>query len=255
MKRIVIAFCLGLALGARSHAAADAHAVLVAADAVRNPGRPFSMNLELVEYRGGKQVDSNVLAVFSKTDPVSARFRTIVQYLMPARDANKLLLKAGNDLWFYDPNSKASIRISPRERLLGEASNGDVVTANLNTDDTATIADEEDVQDGDKQTRHCFRLQLQAAVPDVTYDHMELWIDRDNSQTVKGKYFAPSGSLLKTVYFRQYRQNLDAIRPTEAVIIDGLDPGWVTVMRYSNYTYRDIPDSWFQRGYLTDFRP
>ncbi len=44
-------------------------------------------------------------------------------------------------------------------------------------------------------------------------------------------------------------------RPTEVVIIDGLTPSWVTVMRYSNYAWRDIPDSWLQRDYLSRFRP
>ena len=44
-------------------------------------------------------------------------------------------------------------------------------------------------------------------------------------------------------------------RPTEVVIIDGLDPAWVTVMRYSQYTWRDTPDAWFQRDYLPRFKP
>ena len=44
-------------------------------------------------------------------------------------------------------------------------------------------------------------------------------------------------------------------RPTETVIIDGLDPNWVTVMRYSDYAWRDIPESWLQRDYLPRFKP
>ncbi|WP_431194829.1 hypothetical protein [Burkholderia cenocepacia] len=42
--------------------------------------------------------------------------------------------------------------------------------------------------------------------------------------------------------------------PTETVIIDGLDPGWVTVMRYTDYAWRDIPDAWLQRAYLARFK-
>ena len=41
----------------------------------------------------------------------------------------------------------------------------------------------------------------------------------------------------------------------ETVIIDGLTPTWVTVMRYSSYAWRDVPDGWLQRDYLPRFRP
>ncbi|MFX7793275.1 outer membrane lipoprotein-sorting protein, partial [Acinetobacter baumannii] len=76
----------------------------------------------------GKQTDTSTLAIYSKADPNSGQFRSLIRYVAPARDANKLILFSGKDLWFYDPTSKASIRMSPQQRLLGQASNGDVVT-------------------------------------------------------------------------------------------------------------------------------
>ena len=42
-------------------------------------------------------------------------------------------------------------------------------------------------------------------------------------------------------------------RPTETVILDGLNPGGITVMRLSDYAPRDVPASWFQRDYLPRF--
>ena len=44
-------------------------------------------------------------------------------------------------------------------------------------------------------------------------------------------------------------------RPTETVIIDGLDPNWVTVMRFSEWVKREVPDTWLQRDYLPRFKP
>ncbi len=70
---------------------------------------------------------------------------------------------------------------------------------------------------------------------------------------MKARFFAESGTVLKVSYFRRFQEELGATRPTEIVIIDGLDPGWVTVMQYSNYAWRDIPDSWMQRDYLARF--
>jgi hypothetical protein len=37
------------------------------------------------------------------------------------------------------------------------------------------------------------------------------------------------------------------------VIIDGLDPQAVTLVRFSDYGLRNVPTSWFQRDYLPRF--
>ena len=84
---------------------------------------------------------------------------------------------------------------------------------------------------------------------------IELWIDTGNSQPIKARYYADSGQLLKTAYFRRYQRQLGQERPTETVIIDGLDPNWVTVMRFSDWAKREVPDAWLQRDYLPRFKP
>jgi outer membrane lipoprotein-sorting protein len=236
-------------------AAPSAQAILAESDAIRNPGKPFSLTTTLVEYRAGKQVDANTLTVYSKADNASGQFRSLIRYVAPARDANKLLLKNGNDLWFFDPSSKASIRLSPQQRLLGQASNGDVVTVNLAKDYKAEIAAEESVQDGDRQNRRCYKLALAAVSTDVTYHHIEMWLDATNSRPVKARFYTESGQLLKTAYYRRYQAQLGMERPTETVIIDGLDPNWVTVMRFSDYAWREVPEAWLQRDYLPRFKP
>ncbi|HJV53636.1 MAG TPA: outer membrane lipoprotein-sorting protein [Noviherbaspirillum sp.] len=236
-------------------AAPSAQEILAASDAVRNPDYSFGLTTTLIEYKGGKQNDSSTLAVYSKADRNSGQFRNLIRFVAPARDANKLMLKSGNDLWFYDPSNKASIRISPQQRLLGQAANGDIVTTNLAKDYKAELAAEEDTQDGERQTRHCYKLALSATAPDVTYHRIEMWIDTGNNRPVKARYYTESGRLLKSAYFRRYQTQLGAERPTETVIIDGLDPNWVTVMRFSDYAKRDVPEAWLQRDYLSRFRP
>jgi hypothetical protein len=233
----------------------DAQHILAASDAVRNPGQPFGVTTTLTEYRGGRQTDVTTLAVYSKADPDSGQFRSLIRFVAPARDAHKLMLKSGNDLWFYDPTNKASIRISPQQRLLGQAANGDVVTFNLARDYRATLLGEEDVPDGDRRQRHCWKLALQAVAPDVTYHHVEAWIDTADNRPVRARFYSESKRLLKTAYYRQFERQLGAERPTETVIIDGLDPGWVTVLRFSHWAAREVPDAWLQRDYLPRFRP
>jgi outer membrane lipoprotein-sorting protein len=254
MSKSILAGLL-LICSAIAQAAPSAQEILAASDAVRNPDYPFGLTNTLVEYRNGKQTDTSTLAIYSKSDAASGQFRSLIRYIAPARDASKLILYSGKDLWFYDPSSKASIRLSPQQRLLGQASNGDVVTVNLAKDYQATSAEEEDTQDGERKTKHCYKLLMSASTPDATYHHIEMWVETANTHPVKARFYTESGKLLKTAYYRKYQPQLGGDRPTETVIIDGLDPNWVTVMRYSDWAKRDVPDAWLQRDYLPRFKP
>lgn len=236
-------------------AAPDPQETLIASDAVRNPDFPFGLTNTLIEYRRGKQTESSTLAIYSKADPNGGQFRSLVRYVAPARDAGKLILFNGKELWFFDPASKASIRLSPQQRLLGQASNGDVVTTNFAKDYRATAATEEDIQDGDRRPRRCYKLRLESRTPEANYHSIEMWVDRTNARPVKARFHAESGKLLKTAYYRRYQAVFGIERPTEMVIIDGLEPDWVTVMRYSGWVRRDVPEAWLQRDYLPRFRP
>ncbi len=246
---------LGLAVAAHpALAAPDPRSLLQASDAIRNPDRPFSVVTSLLEFRNGKQVDASTLLVYSKPDSGSGQFRSLIRFTAPTRDANKLILRNGNDLWFFDPSSKASVRISPQQRLLGQASNGDVVTVNLANDYRVGGIAEELITDGDRKERQTYKLQLSALRPDVSYQKVELWVDRASNQPVKALFFSEEGSLLKTAFYRRFEKQLGLDRPTETVIIDGLNPGLVTLMRYTDYAWKDVPDEWLQREYLPRFK-
>jgi len=236
-------------------AAPSAEDALVASDAIRNPGRSFAVTVTLTEFLNGKQVDTNTLRSYSRTEQKGGQFASLIQYVLPARDAGKLILKSGTEMWFYDPSSKASVRLSPQQRLLGQASNGDVTTVNLAKDYKVAQEVDEQIQDGERKTRQARKLVLAAMSPDVTYAGIEMWIDAVNNQPLKARFFAESSRLLKTVYYRRYQTQLGAERPTEYVIIDGLNPQAVTLMRFSDYSNRNIPEAWMQRDYLPRFQP
>jgi hypothetical protein len=244
-----------LLAGMPAAAALEAQELLVASDEIRNPGRPFSLRNRLVEYRDGKETGSIDLQVYAKANPRNGQFRTLARFIAPPRDANKLMLMNGKDLWFYDPAGNSSIRLSPQQRLLGQVANGDVITVNFAGDYQASLVGEEEIVDGERKTRRCHKLALSAVSPDVTYHSIEMWVEVGSHRPLKGRFFAESGKLLKTAYYRRYQMLLGMERPTETVIIDGLEPNWLTVMRYSDYAFRDIPEEWLQREYLPRFRP
>lgn len=227
--------------------------ILTASDVIRNPGGAFSARVTLTSFQAGKQTDASTLISYSRTQP-NGQFSSLIQFVLPTRDAGKLMLKNGNDMWFYDANSKASIRLSPQQRLLGQASNGDVATVNLAKDYSATLVKDEDIQDGERKVRKAHKLALKASTPDVTYASIDFWVDAENNRPIKARFYSESSRLLKTAYYRRYEMQLGLERPTETVIIDGLDPQSVTIMRLSEYATRNIPDTWMQRDFLPRFR-
>lgn len=245
---------VGLVCAVGAWAAPSAEDILAASDAVRNPGRPFSVTVTLAEFQAGKQVDTSTLVSYARTER-DGQFASLIRFVLPARDAGKLMLKNGNDLWFYDPSAKVSVRLSPQQRLLGQAANGDVATVNFAKDYSVKLMGQEEVKDGDRQTRQAHKLALTASAPDATYASIDMWVDASNNRPLKARFYADSARLLKTAYYRRYQSELGAQRPTETVIIDGLNPQSVTLLRLSDYVARTIPDTWFQRDYLSRFQP
>ncbi|HXP63866.1 MAG TPA: outer membrane lipoprotein-sorting protein [Steroidobacteraceae bacterium] len=241
----------GLALAVATAAAADsAHDIVARADHVRNPERPFRVNATVIEYKSGQAVDKNTFAVYSKVDPSTGQFRDVMVYVSPPRDAGKMLLLNGGNLWFYDPASRQSVRISPQQKLTGEASAGDVLSENLGVDYTAKLMGTEIIDDAARQKRACWRLDLAAAGDAATYKRVEYWVEEASYNPIKAKFYADSGELLKVLYYRNFVKRGDRISPAQAVIIDAVDSALVTVVDIGELHFQDIPDNWFQRDYL-----
>ena len=241
----------GLVLAAQPVTAADsAHDIVIGADHVRNPERPFRVNATVIEYKSGLPIDKNTFAVYSKVDPSSGQFRDVMVYVSPPRDAGKMLLLNGGNLWFYDPASRQSVRISPQQKLTGQASAGDVLSENLGVDYNATLLGSESIDDAARQKRTCWHLDLAAAGDAATYKRVEYWVEQATFNPIKAKFYADSGELLKILYYRNFIKRGDRLSPAQAVIIDAVDSALVTVVDIGELHFQEIPDSWFQRDYL-----
>jgi len=242
-----------LAAGAALAAAADdpsPREIIAATDRVRNPGEPFRVTVTLTEYVGGSERNHDRLVVFSKEDPGTQQFRNLIQYVDPPRDAGKKVLLDGHSLWFFDPASNISIRISAQQRLIGQAAIGDVLTVNLAVDYTATLSGAETIKDAARTDRNCWHLDLKAANDQAVYNRVEYWVEQGTNYPIKGKFYSDSGRLLKILYYRSFAPALGAVRPTEAVIIDAVDTSLATTAAFGDYRTTDLPDAWFQRDYL-----
>lgn len=255
---------LGLA-GPTSAAPPSARDIVVAADRARNPQQSFRTTLTLVTYRSGQARERLVVGLHAKLEAQSsaataatgagcaAQYKNLVRYIDPPRDAGKLVLLDASKMWFYDPASKASVRISAQQRLIGQASDGDVLSVNLAHDYTPTLLGEERIKDADHQERRAWHLNLVAATSDAMYARLEYWVEPDTYRAIKGKFYSDSGRLLKVAYYRKFADVLGVSRPTETVIIDAVDANLVTTVDSADFRAQDLPEAWFQRDYLPYF--
>ena len=228
--------------------------IIAGADKVRNPGQPFRSTNTLTEYVSGKATDQDQLVVYAKEDPTTRQFRNLVRYVEPPRDAGKMALFDNHNLWFYDPASKASVRISPQQRLIGQAAIGDVLTVNLAVDYAGTLLGDDTIADAGHQQRACWHLDLKAVTDTAVYNRVEYWVEHGSFHPVKAKFYSDSGRLLKILYYRGFKEQLGAVRPSEAIIIDAVDSSLVTSIQFGDLRFQDIPEAWFQRDYLPRLR-
>jgi len=249
----ILPLTLALWVGVAAHAQ-TAQEIVAGTDKIRNPSEPFRMTLRLTEYVGGQERNHDTLIVYSKEDRQTTQFRNLVQYVEPARDAGKRVLLDGHSLWFYDPDSKVSVRISAQQRLIGQAAIGDILTVNLAADYTASVVGTEKIDDAAHQPRQCWHLDLKASNGLATYNRVEYWVEEGSFYPIKGKFYSDSGRLLKIIYYRNFSQQLGAVRPTESVIIDAVDSSLATIATSTEYAYQEIPEAWFQRDYLPHLR-
>ena len=192
--RALVALTLCAAALARPALAADgAQALVEASDRIRNPAQPFRVTARLVEYRSGKPHDTSALRLYSKASGEGGRFRNLASYLEPTADVGKALLMQDRIMWFYDPASSSSVRVSPQQRLVGQASIGDVMTVDFTRDYKAATVGDETLPDADNKPRAVVHLNLTATSDAAIYSRIEYWVEKDTSFPVKGRFYADSG--------------------------------------------------------------
>lgn len=170
--------------------------------------------------------------------------RTLVLMQSAAEKGQKVLM-LGDDFWLLMPSSQRPMRITPMQKLLGDASTGDIATMRWSGDYTATLVGEEPCQPD--EARACYRLALQAARKGVTYQRVELWLARQRHEPVRAQLYVQSDKLAKTAHFEldASRGQVDAM-----VLIDQLGQQRQTRIRYLQRKERAVPEEWLNPMFL-----
>src|SRR5664280_2262079 len=234
LRAFLVLFFLSLLLTfalvarAATPAGINAEALLKQSDTYRNGWPSFVTHVKITNYESGKPDEEKLYEVSQKgTD------KTYVEFMSP-REKGRHLLMLGDDMWVYLPDTSRPVRITPLERLSGDASNGDVARTNYAVDYTPAYLRTEKV--GAEQ---CHVLDLTAKRKGSTYHRILLWIRAQDARPVRAEFYLTSGKHIKSASFDDYAQVGGRSQLRRMTLYDEIRHNSHSVLEYSGIAPRD----------------
>ncbi len=224
-------------------AAPDAQTLLQQSDRARGGGLPgIVWDIHLIPREGDRKLEEQRLEVRAVDDA------SVAETLEPARFRGARILQVGRNMWLTKPGLAKPIPVSPRQRMTGQASNGDIAATNYAADYSATLAGEETL-DGEP----CYVLELAAKHKRATYDRVRYWVTKHRQVAAKAEFYSLSGKLLKTARFEygnEIRYEGRRIPFVSRMLIRDALVDAETDMRYDAVKVRRVAASEFDLGQM-----
>ena len=204
-------------------------------------GLEWIIKIESIE--GGKE-QKNTLRL------KASNFNALAEFLSPAKVKGRKLLMRDRNMWFVKPGLSKPVPISPRQKLLGGASNGDIASTNYAGD----YIIEKFNENGKFNNQPCFIFDLKANSKKVTYDRIRYWISKEKLVGVKADFYTISGKLFKTATF-EYNNTIELnnesrLFVSKMIITNAVFKNDITTMYYSEIIIKKISDSTFNINLL-----
>ena len=168
----------------------------------------------------------------------------LAEAIAPARSKGELILFNDRNLWYFKQGLRKPVAISPRQKLIGQASNGDIASTNYARDYEGHLVGEESV----KGTR-AWKLELKAKAKNVTYDRIRYWISKKDGVGIRAEFLTVGGQVFKNAEF-EYRNVLASQGGTipfisQMIITDASNPANQTTLHYVHPKEQNEPAGLF----------
>ena len=216
--------------------------ILVKADQARGNVEGIEWKIKLESIENGRE-QSRGLRV------KACNLNSLAEFLSPPKVKGRKLLMLDRNMWFVKPGLRKPVPISPRQKLMGGASNGDIASTNYAGDyEPASVSD--DTVNGEP----CYLLDLRAADKKVTYDRIKYWVSKKRLIGVRAEFFTVSGKMFKSAAFEYENSIMVKGKPqlfiSKMVITDAIVKENITTMTYEKVKIKKIPDSTFNLNLL-----
>ena len=235
-KNLIFAV-LALAVSAPA-LSADVKTLLKEADAYRMSIDSGRVETEVRVFKAGALDKTRLYNVYLKPGR-----RSLVVFRSPAERGQKMLM-VGDDFWLVMPTSQRPLRITPMQKLLGDASTGDVATMTWADDYGGKIEGEAQVEG-----IACIKLDITGQRKGVSYPRIVLYLAKKGHYPVQAELYVASDKLAKLASFKL--GDIDGRKQvTTMVLTDRLQRERVTELHYLSRTAKTLPDEYYNPAFL-----
>lgn len=217
----------------------DLKSILKTADGYRQQSEELLIKTEVKLYKNEKLDKQSLYYVFLK----SGR-RSLVVFKSAGELGQKVLM-LDDSFWIILPNTRRPIRITPTQKLLGEASVGDIATLIWSEDYDGVIVDHNKTQQG----VNSIKLDLNSTRKGSSYHRIELFLTQKDYFPIKANLYLKSGKLAKEAYYEDGTLN-DQRRVVAMTLIDRIKKNQKTIVNYQAMENKTIPDKYYNPAYL-----
>ncbi|PHM70610.1 outer membrane lipoprotein-sorting protein [Xenorhabdus kozodoii] len=199
----------------------------------------FSFSLKAQSYRNDTEEAQSVLDVLFQSHQ-----QILILFRQPQSSFGRRILVEGDNMWLSLPTSNRVLRISPSQRLLGEASNGDVI--NTNFDDYDLKQQRDIIQNDQKLTE----LTLVAHNSRQSYQRVVYLIDPQTQLPRMSLHYTASQKLIKEIHYEHYVTDNGQTRVERMKLINPVQPDRYTVMTLGQFKPKAFPAGIFKKDNL-----
>jgi outer membrane lipoprotein-sorting protein len=202
----------------------------------------FSAEITVVSQKPGED-DKNMIAKYFRRD--SEKKFTIV-ILKPDIEKGQGYFSAGDDLWFYDPESRKFAYSSLKDSFQdSDAQNSDFSSSTLAED--YTVSESGEAKLGANEVWVASLLAKDRTVPVAK---RKIWVRKDNFLVLKEEHYSLSDRLMRTIAYPKYQSVSGKYVPASMLILDNLKVGEKTQITFASPSVSRLPDTVFNKEYL-----
>lgn len=224
---------------------ADIHAWLVAADQARGGYGSYAWRLQIHSVDAQGTTDTSY-----RIDVKNGK--ALAYTTAPPKEKGETILVDGRAMWFMKSGLRRPVSVSPRQRLVGQAANGDIASVQYARDYEPSLLGRARI-DG----RECYKLKLTAKNNAVTYDQIIYYVDIKTHLGVRADFLTVSGRPFKYAMFDYRNRVKGKTGETPFVstmkIVNSAFPNEFSVLSYRDVHAQVQPDSKFNLDNFSTF--
>jgi hypothetical protein len=217
---------------------ADVKQLLKEADAFRLNDNAMRVETEVRVFKYGKIDKTRLYNVYVKPGR-----RSVVVMRSPAERGQKMLM-LGDDFWLVLPSSQRPLRITPMQKLLGDASTGDIASLTWAEDYDGQVIGEAVVEGVP-----CIKLDITGQRKGVSYARIVLSLAKSDHSPVHAELYVASDKLAKEATFK-FGAIAGQKLVNTMVLTDRLQNERITEVHYLSRASKALPDEYYNPAFL-----